>query len=413
MPGRVGVWIIGAYGSVSTCVIVGAEAIKRGLIGRTGLVTDLREFEDLDLVGFDELVFAGCDVREGTLESAAAEVQATAGILPPALLASLAAPLAEVDRRIRRGCALNCGEAILGMGPVRNGDHKTAKEIVAEFQGNLRAFIREEGLRTVIVVNLASTEPYAEMPLEFASLTAFQGLIEDDRRDRLAASVLYAYAAIDAGFAYINFTPSWGASPPAIQELARQRGVPHMGKDGKTGETLVKTVLAPMFVARNLKVLSWSGHNILGNRDGLVLKHPENNKNKVKDKDEALRKILRDDDAQSHVRIDYVPSLGDWKTAWDHIHFQGFLDVRMTMQFTWQGCDSALAAPLVLDMIRLAEFARRRGESGTMPHLACFFKSPLGVEEHDFHRQFDRLLAYVEAHRAASPSAASTAVAST
>lgn len=408
MPGRVGVWIIGAYGSVSTCVIVGAEAIKRGLVGRTGLVTDLREFDEVDLAGFDELVFAGCDVRESTLWDAAKEVQATAGILSPELLASLTGPLAEVDRRIRRGCALNCGEAILGMGAVRTGDHKTAAEIVAEFQENLRAFAREEGLRAVVVVNLASTEPYAEMPDEFSSLAAFRGLIENDRRDRLTASVLYAYAAIDAGCPYINFTPSWGSSPPAIQELALERGVPHMGKDGKTGETLVKTVLAPMFVARNLKVLSWSGHNILGNRDGLVLRHPENNWNKVKGKDEALRRILGDDEAQSHVRIDYVPSLGDWKTAWDHIHFQGFLDVKMTMQFTWQGCDSALAAPLVLDMVRLAELAHRRGEAGTMPHLACFFKSPLDVAEHDFHRQFDRLRAYVEQCRVA-PTATRTA----
>ncbi len=406
MPGRIGVWIIGAYGSVATCVVAGAEALKRGLIGRTGLVTDLREFDDLDLVGFDEFVFAGCDVRESTMKAAAAEVQATAGILPPALLSAIEEPLAEVDRRIKRGCALNCGEAILGMGAIRNGDHRTALDVVRDFQANVRAFQRDEGLASVVVVNLASTEPYAEMPPEFASLEAFQGLLEQDRRERLTASVLYAYAAIDAGCAYINFTPSWGASPPALQELARRRGVPHMGKDGKTGETLVKTVLAPMFVARNLRVLSWSGHNILGNRDGLVLKHPENNKNKVKDKDEALRKILRDEDAQCHVRIDYVPSLGDWKTAWDHIHFQGFLETRMTMQFTWQGCDSALAAPLVLDMVRLAEFAHRRGEAGTMPHLACFFKSPLGVEEHDFHRQFEMLRSYVAARSKAPEGAA-------
>jgi myo-inositol-1-phosphate synthase len=138
---------------------------------------------------------------------------------------------------------------------------------------------------------------------------------------------------------------------------------------------------------------------MLGNRDGQVLDHPDSNRAKVKDKDAALRNVLKDDSVHSRVRIDYVPSLGDWKTAWDFIHFQGFLGARMAMQFIWQGCDSVLAAPLVLDLIRFSEYAHRSAESGTLKHLACFFKAPYGVEEHDFFRQSDALAAYAAAHR--------------
>jgi myo-inositol-1-phosphate synthase len=133
-----------------------------------------------------------------------------------------------------------------------------------------------------------------------------------------------------------------------------------------------------------------------------VLDAPANNLAKVKDKDAALREILGDEKAHSRVRIDYVPSLGDWKTAWDFIHFEGFLGARMMLQFTWQGCDSALAAPLVIDLVRLADLAHRSGEKGAMKHTACFFKAPIGGGSHDFHRQMDDLAAYAAEHRAAS-----------
>ena len=163
----------------------------------------------------------------------------------------------------------------------------------------------------------------------------------------------------------------------------------------------MKTTLAPMFVARNLKVMSWEGYNMLGNRDGKVLDAPDANQAKCKDKDNCLRDILGDDETHSRVRIDYVPSLGDWKTAWDFIHFTGFLGTKMILQFIWQGCDSALASPLVLDLIRMADFAHRSNESGNLRHLACFFKAPYEAEEHGFFRQNEALLEYVAAHRKA------------
>ena len=126
-----------------------------------------------------------------------------------------------------------------------------------------------------------------------------------------------------------------------------ERGTCHAGQDGKTGETLLKSVLAPMFAARNLEVLSWVGHNIFGNLDGLVLDDPANKAAKIKSKDQLVGSILGYE-PQTLVSIEYIRSLGDWKTAWDHIHFRGFLGTPMTLQFTWQGCDSLLAAPLVL-----------------------------------------------------------------
>jgi myo-inositol-1-phosphate synthase len=182
---------------------------------------------------------------------------------------------------------------------------------------------------------------------------------------------------------------------PALVELANRRRVPIAGRDGKTGETLVKTVLAPMFARRNLRLLSWVGHNILGNLDGRVLSDPRNKESKVRSKDQVIGEIVGYP-LQTHTSIEYIESLDDWKTAWDHVHFQGFLGVRMSLQFTWQGCDSALAAPLVIDLARLALLAQRRDETGVLKHLACFFKSPMGVAEHDFFRQFGLLEDYVK-----------------
>jgi myo-inositol-1-phosphate synthase len=248
----------------------------------------------------------------------------------------------------------------------------------------------------VVVVNVASTEPPATLPIPraFADLGP---LLDDPQACPLPASSLYALAAFEAGASYINFTPSTGATPEALQQVARERRSAHAGCDGKTGETLLKSVLAPMFAARNLEVMSWVGHNIFGNMDGKVLDDPRNKQAKVRSKDHLLADILGYP-PQTHVSIEYIKSLGDWKTAWDHIHFRGFLGTPMTMQFTWQGCDSILAAPLVLDLVRLVERAHRAGEYGVLEHLACFFKSPLGVDEQDFAKQFDMLSAWATSH---------------
>lgn len=183
------------------------------------------------------------------------------------------------------------------------------------------------------------------------------------------------------GCHYVNFTPSMGSDLPALDEYARAQNVVHVGRDGKTGETLMKAVLAPMFANRNLHVMSWVGHNIFGNLDGKVLDDPENKANKVRSKDHLLTEILGYK-PQTLVSIEYIESMGDWKTAWDHIHFQGFLNTPMVLQFIWQGCDSLLAAPLVIDLVRFTERAAR-GEAGLMTHLV-HSRSPMGCDEPTF-----------------------------
>jgi myo-inositol-1-phosphate synthase len=212
----------------------------------------------------------------------------------------------------------------------------------------------------------------------------------DEAGRLLPASSLYAIAALDGGHSYLNFTPSLGPALPAVEELAELRRTRYYGCDGKTGETLMKSVLGPMFARRNLRVLSWVGHNIFGNMDAQVLNDPVNKQAKVASKDHLVGEILGYR-PKTLVTIEQVPDMGDWKTAWDHIHFSGFLGLPMTLQFTWQGCDSVLAAPLVLDLVRFTELAHRRGHVGAMPFLSSFFKSPYGMTEHRFDRQFQML----------------------
>ncbi len=402
---KTGVWLVGACGAVATLTVVGARAVARGLRKPVGLLTETPRFEGLDLPPVGELVFGGHEIRDTDLHCAAREFGERAGILDPALLHVLAEDLAAVDREIRPGHVVNPSPAVeeLGLSPrVATCDGESspnARDIVRSIQADVAAFQERNKLDVVVVVNVSSTEPPHQLPIEYADLDAFERMLDEDAPRRgLTAGVLHAYAALDAGHPFINFTPSPGSTIPALRTLALKRGVPHMGSDGKTGETLVKTALAPLFAGRALRVLSWEGYNMLGNRDGYVLNDPDAQKSKTLSKDRALREILRDDDTHTRVTIDYVPSLDDWKVAWDYIHFEGFLGARMSMQFTWQGNDSALAAPLVLDLARLAAFAASQGESGLMKHTAAYFKSPAGVDEQVFVKQLQALETYAEEH---------------
>jgi myo-inositol-1-phosphate synthase len=212
----------------------------------------------------------------------------------------------------------------------------------------------------------------------------------------LPPSSLAAYAALSAGCPYVDFTPSTGARLPALDELARERGLPYAGHDGKTGETLVKSVLAPMFAQRNLKVRTWSGINLLGGGDGANLARPGANAAKSASKQRVLPETLGYL-PQGETRIDYLEDLGDFKTAWDLVTFEGFLGTGMRMEFTWHGCDSALAAPLVLDLARLTAAAHRAGRAGPLPELAFFFKDPLGEVPHGLAGQWRTLCDLVTA----------------
>jgi myo-inositol-1-phosphate synthase len=391
-PGPVGVWLVGARGAISTCIAYGLSGVLDGLLEPTGIVTETEPFSSLPLVPLEELVLGGHDVCTRSLTDSAAEL-VRSGILRSDLVERSHARAAAFDSNILPGLLdgpdvgfadLDPRAAELGSAPPR--------EQIARIQSDLRAFAAEQGLSSVVVVNVASTEAWRDPRPEWEQLADFESAL--DAGTPQPASTIYAYASLDAGFPYINFTPSRGSSLPALQQLAIERGVPHCGSDGKTGETLLKTVLGPMFKARALKVLAWQGYNMLGNRDGEILNDPSHRESKLRNKDEALRSLVGDAQMHSHVGIDYVPSLADWKTAWDFVHFEGFLGAKMSLQFTWQGSDSSLAAPLVLDLARLTALSQARGEAGALAHLACFFKAPLTGGTHDFHAQFDALLAY-------------------
>ncbi|HEV3256838.1 MAG TPA: inositol-3-phosphate synthase [Gemmataceae bacterium] len=396
---RVGLWLIGAFGGVATTAALGLAALRRGLIDQAGLVTTLPLFDGVDLDAPAQFVIGGHDVRRTSYSQAVRDLQQRSNIFEPALADACRDDLDGWAENVRVGTVLNAGQTIARLADLPEAHAAdSARGVIERVQADLRAFREEQRLDQVVVLNVASTEPPFEVGEAHAGVDRLTAHLERRNQPLLPASALYAWAAVDLGLPYVNFTPSLGASFPAIQELAVQRKAPVGGKDGKTGETLLKSVLAPMFADRNLRILSWVGHNIFGNRDGLVLDDPHNKESKVRTKDQVISQIVGYK-PQTHVSIEYIQSLDDWKTAWDHIHFRGFLGVKMTMQFTWQGCDSILAAPLVLDLARLALLAQRRGEAGVLRHLACFFKSPMGVEEHDFFKQFRMLEEYVQVVR--------------
>jgi myo-inositol-1-phosphate synthase len=391
-PRRLGVWLLGAHGNVALCAVAGVRALARGLLpDDAGLVTEGPGFRPLSLAPLDGIVFGGHETRATTALAELSSFDARNGLFPERLRRGIAADLRRYDAEVRPGLLAGAGPAVR-----REASAAARRVTLSTVRRDLRSFRSRHRLDAVVVVNVASTEPAPKrVPSCLGSSDALAKALRSGRAGAVPASVLYAWAAAEEGMAHVNFTPSPACGAPAVAERFLDRGLPHMGRDGKTGETLLKTALAPMFTARRLRVLAWEGYNMLGNRDGLVLDDPASKGAKLKDKDQALRKILRDPGTHTRVRIDYVPSLDDWKTAMDFIHFRGFLGAKMTINLTWTGCDSALAAPLVVDLARMAEFALRRGEKGTLPHLAPFFKTPLGVEEQDFGKQCAMLEAYV------------------
>lgn len=401
---KTGVWLIGALGSISTTVIVGALALGKGLSDSTGMITETEPFNGLGLIPLESLEFGGCDVRRGSLREAALDIAREVSGIDRTLLDDMEGDLARIDQQIHPGTVRNCGEAIGRMACGPQGCGKSLRSEIGQIMDQIERFKTARELDQVVVVNLASTEPPLPLLKCHESLDAFESSLDQNNTEVVRASTLYAYAAIRSGCPYINFTPSSGALFPAMVKLAEREGVPVMGNDGKTGETLVKSALAPMFLCRNLEIMSWEGFNILGNRDGHVLDHPDNKESKLKTKDSVLANILGYT-PHSRVHIDYVPSLDDQKTAWDFIHFKGFMGAKMSLQFVWQGYDSFLAAPLVLDLVRFAQLAARRGEAGLMPHVASYFKAPLGVDEHRLYEQFQMLQDYAQQAKRAAPSA--------
>lgn len=380
---KIGLWLVGARGGVAATVAAGLVALARGETADTGLVTQSPQFQGCGLAAWDAWVVGGHEVAGGALTQSVERLEAQQGAIPPGTADRYRDDLKAIDRRIRPGVLYRSGPAIESIAEGHSViEERTPRAAIDRIAQDLRAFAEQENVRRVVVALLNSTEPPVDEAALPDSWEALAEQLEDPDRCPLRASSLYAIAALECGMPVVNFTPSLGPCCVAIDQLARAKGVPYAGSDGKTGETLLKSVLAPMFAARRLEVMSWVGHNLLGNQDGRVLADPEHRRSKVANKGALLESILADQPGgaapQSLVSIESIESLGDWKTAWNHVHFRGFLGVPMTLQVTWQGCDSALAAPLVLDLARLVDFAARRGESGALTELGAFFKRPLG-----------------------------------
>ncbi|MFC9850940.1 inositol-3-phosphate synthase [Streptomyces prasinus] len=350
---RFGVWLIGARGSVATTAIAGCAAVAAGLHPPTGMVTETPDFASCGLPPLSSLVFGGHDTVDCPLPKRA-EHLAAGGVLPHGLPSAVRAELVAADREIRPGGPLP-GDTD---GDTDGDAERHDDELIDVFAADIRDFVRRHDLAGAVVVNVASTEP-----------------APDD--DSLPPSSRYAAAALRAGCPYVNFTPSAGLHHPALAPLAEASGLPYAGRDGKTGQTLLRSVLGPMFLQRALAVRAWSGTNLLGGGDGAALADPATAAAKNAGKERVLADTLGTT-PEGEVHIDDVPALGDWKTAWDHIAFDGFLGARMILQTTWQGCDSALAAPLVLDLARLVARARERGLSGPLGELGFYFKDPVG-----------------------------------
>jgi myo-inositol-1-phosphate synthase len=396
---RVGLWLIGAFGGVGSTAALGLAALARGLTDTTALTTALPFFDGVDLDPFPAFVLGGHDIRRSSFHQAAMDLHLRANVFEPGTIAASKDQLDEWSANVRPGTVANTNETIANLADLPEAKAGEApRDAIKRFQRDLTEFRDRHKLQQVVVINVASTEPPFATGAAHASLDKLDVALKANKAPVLPASSLYAYAALDLGIPYVNFTPSLGAGIPALEELARQRKATVAGKDGKTGETMLKSVLAPMFAHRNLHVMSWVGHNIFGNRDGIVLNDPVNKASKVKSKDQLLGQILGHK-PQTLVTIEYIESMDDWKTAWDHIHFRGFLGTKMILQFIWQGCDSLLAAPFVIDLARLSLLSQRRGESGVLKHLSVFFKSPMGVDEHDFFKQFAGLETYAAALR--------------
>jgi myo-inositol-1-phosphate synthase len=392
--GVLGVWLVGAYGGLATTVITGAHAVAAGLADTTGLATETEPLRQLHLQPLGALRFGGHDIRETNVLDSVRELQRENGTIPVGWLERLARPLRAIDKDITTGTVINCGRAIRALrGSAPPRDRLSLRAVVRSIENDVRGFMRRHRLTRVVAVNVASTEPLLPLGPAHRSLAQLERAIDQDRRGSVRASLLYSYAFARLGLPYIQFTASNAALVPAVTELFDRAGAPYAGFDGKSGETLVKSALAPMFRHRNLRVLTWQGYNLLGDRDGVVLANARNRHAKVATKDSILSRVLGYP-LHTHVAIDFVPSLKDHKTAWDFVHFEGFLGFRMAMQFTWQGCDAILAAPLVLDLIRLADFAARCGERGALAHLAPYFKHPLGCAAQDLPTQWRMLLDY-------------------
>lgn len=390
MSQKLGICIVGSNGAVASTVIAGVALMRRGLVPRNGMITETPEFAALNLAPLENLVFGGWDLKSGSTYEAAKQHQ----VVPQHLLDAVRDEL-ETIRPWPGVVSPRFLQAMSGDNVVVAPTYREELAILTE---HINAFKHQHDLSKVVIVNLTSTERYHEVDDVHRTIEAFEaGLDASD--PRISPAQKYLYLACKLGMPHANFTPSL-TKVPALEQLSEAAGIPIGGEDGKTGQTLVKTALAPMFVVRQLKVDGWFSTNILGNNDGLVLNDPQANKTKVTSKKSVLDSVLGYTVQDHQVHIHYYRPRGDAKEAWDNIDLEGFLGERMQMKIDFLCKDSILAAPLVIDLARLLECAHRHGEKGIQRQLSVFFKAPYATEGetpvHDLFRQHALLERWVE-----------------
>ena len=392
---KVGVAVIGVNGAVASTMIAGVEMMVKGLAPRLGMVTEpgKEQLADslpslLDITPLEDLVFAGWDVRFANVFDGAMEHK----VLPKSELE----PIRKELEAIKPWPAVFAKKFAANV----EGDNivtvKTYREEIAVLTKNLEDFRKQHNLSAIVMVNLASTESWLQAGPTHASLKAFDAAL-DANDATITPAMRYFYTACKLGIPYCNFTPTL-INVPALAELADVTTTPFAGMDGKTGQTLLKTALAPMFRVRRLHVEGWFSTNILGNNDGLILNNPESNKTKVMSKASVLDSIVGYKVENHAVHIHYYKPRGDSKEAWDNIDIQGFLGIPMQIKVDFLCQDSALAAPLCIDIVRLLTVAKRAGNFGIQRQLSLFFKSPFHgpgeTPEHDLFKQEALLYAW-------------------
>ncbi len=394
-------------GAVSTTTIAGVIAIRRGLAKPIGSLTQMgtirlgkrteakspriRDF--VPLASLDDVVFGGWDIFDENCYEAAK----TAGVLEKDLLDQIRPELEAIrpwpavfDRRyVKRLDGPN----------VKKGKNK--RDLADQVRADIQKFKKDHDLSRLVMVWCGSTEVYLTESPAHASIETFEkGLEASD--DTIPSSMIYAYAAIKEGIPYANAAPNLSADIPALIQLAQQTGSPLAGKDLKTGQTLIKTIIAPGLKSRLIGVEGWYSTNILGNRDGEVLDDPESFKTKEESKKSVLDYIFQPNlypdlyDKLCHVvRINYYPPRGDNKEGWDNIDIFGWLGYKMQLKINFLCRDSILAAPIVLDSALFLDLARRAGMSGIQEWLSFYYKSPMHAAglypEHDLFIQLMKL----------------------
>ena len=404
--GKLGVLLVG-LGAVSTTFIAGVEAIKEGLaepIGsltqmgtiRLGKRTDNRvpKIKDfLPLADLKDLVFGAWDI----FPDSAYEAATHAGVLEKELLGKLRKPLQKI-KPMKAVFDQNYVKRLSGTN-VKKGKNKL--ELANQLIADIAEFKRKNKCARLVMIWAASTEIFMKPHAVHRNLKSFEQAMRDNHK-AIAPSMIYAYAALKSGIPFANGAPNLTVDIPAMMDLANQNGLAVCGKDFKTGQTLMKTIIAPGLKARMLGLHGWYSTNILGNRDGEVLDDPESFKTKEESKLSVLEYILQPDvypqlykDFSHVVRINYYPPRGDNKEGWDNIDIFGWLGYKMQIKIDFLCRDSILAAPIVLDLALLLDLAQRTGMKGVQEWLSFYFKSPMTAPtlypEHDVFIQLMKL----------------------